>query len=243
MARLDPQRRRPGRGGHRRERGLGHLRPERRPGRRGEGGALLHRPGRGAENLAAETGGSYDFDATRAALRASWAQQLDAVRITGGSADRQSAFYTALYHSLLHPNLAGDVDGRYIGFDDKVHTASGYTPYQNFAVGHLPTAEPVARDADAAGRPRRGAVGAGDRARRRLAAALGSGQQRDQHHDRRPGHPFLVEAWSKGLLAGHEQEAYTLLRSNALGRPPAGSPYNGRSGNGYYSDRGFIPSG
>ncbi|MET8044324.1 GH92 family glycosyl hydrolase [Micromonospora sp. NPDC005215] len=196
------------------------------------------------KNLAAETGGSYDFDATRAALRASWAQQLDAVRITGGSAGRQSVFYTALYHSLLHPNLAGDVDGRYIGFDDKVHTASGYTPYQNFSLWDTyrpqnqllemltpQVARDVALSVLAIGRdggwlPR---------------WALANSETNIMTGD--PVTPFLVEAWSKGLLAGYEQEAYALLRSNALGRPPAGSQYNGRSGNGYYSDRGFIPSG
>ncbi len=33
-----------------------------------------------------------------------------------------------------------------------------------------------------------------------------------------PVTPFLVEAWSKGLLAGHEQEAYALLRKTRCGR-------------------------
>jgi hypothetical protein len=45
-----------------------------------------------------------------------------------------------------------------------------------------------------------------------------------------PVTPFLVEAWSKGLLAGHEEEAYALLRRTRPAQPPAGSPYNGRSG-------------
>jgi len=35
-----------------------------------------------------------------------------------------------------------------------------------------------------------------------------------------PVTPTLVEAWSKGFLAGHEAEAYTLLRANATARPP-----------------------
>jgi hypothetical protein len=30
--------------------------------------------------------------------------------------------------------VAGDVDGRYVGFDRAVHTADGYTPYQNFSL-------------------------------------------------------------------------------------------------------------
>ena len=75
-----------------------------------------------------------DFDATRAKLRDTWVDELDRIQIGGGPADRRSAFYTALYHSLLHPNLAGDVDGRYVGFDRQVHTAAGYTPYQNFSL-------------------------------------------------------------------------------------------------------------
>lgn len=196
------------------------------------------------KNLTAETGGSYDFDATRAALRATWSQQLDAVRITGGPAERQSAFYTALYHSLLHPNLAGDVDGRYIGFDDKVHTANGYTPYQNFSLWDtyrpqnqlLEMLTPqVARDVALS------VVAIGRDGGWLPRWALANSETNIMTGD--PVTPFLVEAWSKGLLAGYEQEAYALLRTNALGRPPAGSPYNGRSGNGYYGDRGFIPSG
>ena len=36
-----------------------------------------------------------------------------------------------------------------------------------------------------------------------------------------PVTPFLVENWSKGLLAGHEQQVYAALRRNATGTPPA----------------------
>ena len=60
-------------------------------------------------------------------------------RSTAARTDRQVAYYTALYHSLLHPNLAGDVDGSYFGFDDKVHTATGlHAAPELLAVGHLP---------------------------------------------------------------------------------------------------------
>lgn len=56
-----------------------------------------------------------------------------------------------------------------------------------------------------------------------------------------PVTPFLVDAWSKGLLAGHEQEAYQALRANATSTPPADSPYNGRNGNPWYTTLGYIP--
>ncbi|MCM4078396.1 GH92 family glycosyl hydrolase [Paractinoplanes hotanensis] len=194
-------------------------------------------------NLAAETSG-YDFDATRAALRATWVTALDKVKIGGGTQERRAAFYTALYHSLLHPNLAGDVDGSYVGFDRAVHKAVGYTPYQNFSLWDTyrpqnqllelltpDVARDVALSVLAIGRdggwlPR---------------WALVNSETNIMTGD--PVTPFLVEAWSKGLLAGHEAEAYTLLRANALSEPPAGSPYNGRTGIRYYSDRGYIPSG
>ena len=46
-----------------------------------------------------------------------------------------------------------------------------------------------------------------------------------------PVTPFLVEAWSKGLLAGHEEEAYALLRDERDEHAAGDSPYNGRTGN------------
>ena len=58
-----------------------------------------------------------------------------------------------------------------------------------------------------------------------------------------PVTPFLVENWSAGLLAGHEQEAYRALRANALRRPPARSPANGRAGIRSYARRGYIATG
>jgi predicted alpha-1,2-mannosidase len=64
----------------------------------------------------------WDFDATREAAERSWNTLLGRVRISGGTTDRQTQFYTALYHSLLHPNVISDSDGRYPGFDGTPHT-------------------------------------------------------------------------------------------------------------------------
>ena len=195
-------------------------------------------------NLAAETGDGYDFDQVRSALRARWADQLSKIKISGGTASRQEVFYTALYHAMLHPNLAGDVDGSYTGFDQTVHQAGGYTPYQNFSLWDtyrpqnqlLEMLEPsVARDVALS------LVAIGRDGGWLPRWALANSETNIMTGD--PVTPFLVEAWSKGLLAGHEQEAYALLRKNALSQPPASTPYNGRTGVGYYSDRGYIPSG
>lgn len=63
------------------------------------------------------------FDVARAERRAAaaWRTELDRVRVTGGSADERRVLGTALYHALLHPTLASDVDRRYRGFDGRVH--------------------------------------------------------------------------------------------------------------------------
>jgi predicted alpha-1,2-mannosidase len=83
-------------------------------------------------NLAGE-GKSWNVDDVRAAARAAWNQALGRIRIDGGSPTERAIFYTALYHALFSPNVFSDVDGRYPGFDRRVHEAKGYTAYANFS--------------------------------------------------------------------------------------------------------------
>ncbi|MEU9399306.1 GH92 family glycosyl hydrolase [Streptomyces sp. NPDC048242] len=59
-------------------------------------------------------------DVAAAGARA-WDRELSTVRIQGGTTARRTAFYTALYHSLMQPNLISDSDGRYPGMDQAVH--------------------------------------------------------------------------------------------------------------------------
>ncbi|MCT9076008.1 GH92 family glycosyl hydrolase [Streptomyces fulvoviolaceus] len=79
----------------------------------------------GAEaNLAAENPPGRSFDSVRDAAHHAWRDQLDAIRVGGGTDDERTTFYTALYHSLLHPNVISDADRRYRGSDDEVHTVT-----------------------------------------------------------------------------------------------------------------------
>jgi predicted alpha-1,2-mannosidase len=82
-------------------------------------------------NLDAEPGG---FDETRAAARRAWNRELGRVRVASdASALDLRTFYTALFHAQQHPNTFSDVDGRYLGFDGQVHTATGRVHYANFS--------------------------------------------------------------------------------------------------------------
>lgn len=88
----------------------------------------------GAEsNLATEDPG-WDFSTISRAASAEWNGLLGRVAVRGGSTTDRRLFYTELYHSLLFPSVFSDDDGRYIGFDHKVHTLpSGDVQYANFS--------------------------------------------------------------------------------------------------------------
>ncbi len=84
-------------------------------------------------NLEAELP-DWDFDAARRAARERWSETLGRVEVEGGSAATRRVFYTALYHSLIAPNLYSDVDGRYRGLDRAVHRVEGRRHYTVFSL-------------------------------------------------------------------------------------------------------------
>ncbi|MFF2364153.1 lectin [Streptomyces sp. NPDC058122] len=87
-----------------------------------------------AANRAAENTG-WDFNATRTAAQDAWNGALGKIQIAGGTAAQQQTFYTALYHSLLHPNVISDTNGQYYGFDGRTHTvdAGHKAAYANYS--------------------------------------------------------------------------------------------------------------
>ena len=84
-------------------------------------------------NIDAEQPG-WDINALRQRDTGIWNQLLGQVQVSGGSFADERTFYSELYHSFLHPNVFDDANGKYIGFDGKVHVASGYTQYANFSL-------------------------------------------------------------------------------------------------------------
>jgi predicted alpha-1,2-mannosidase len=75
------------------------------------------------KNLEAELPG-WDFDKVRADAKAAWNKELSKIEVSGGTPDQTTNFYTALYHTMIHPNVFNDVDGRYKGHDGKIHVLS-----------------------------------------------------------------------------------------------------------------------
>jgi predicted alpha-1,2-mannosidase len=86
-----------------------------------------------ARNLATENAG-WDFDGVASRARSAWNERLGRVEIGGGTRAQRRIFYTALYHTMLHPNLFSDADGRVLGFDGRPHVQPAGRPrYENFA--------------------------------------------------------------------------------------------------------------
>ncbi len=64
-------------------------------------------------NLDSEQTAGATFDAIRAAARRQWNDDLGRIRVSGGTDAQKTVFYTALYHTLIHPNLLSDTNGEY----------------------------------------------------------------------------------------------------------------------------------
>ena len=85
------------------------------------------------KNLEAEIP-DWDFDKTAKIAYETWNKELGKIFVEGGTPEQFTTFYTALYHTMVVPNIFSDVDGMYLGMDKKLHQAEGFTPYTVFSL-------------------------------------------------------------------------------------------------------------
>ncbi|MEM8527443.1 MAG: GH92 family glycosyl hydrolase [Bacteroidota bacterium] len=87
-----------------------------------------------AKNLAAENP-NWDFDIIQKDAENAWQKELQKIQIQSNDTTILTNFYTALYHSMLSPMLAQDVDGQYRGMDKNIHQAKdGFVNYTVFSL-------------------------------------------------------------------------------------------------------------
>ncbi|HLF50660.1 GH92 family glycosyl hydrolase [Flavobacterium sp.] len=76
----------------------------------------------------------WDFNKTKKEAEQLWNKELSKIEVTSSDKDKLSIFYTALYHTMVQPNIAQDLDGKYRGRDNKIHQAEGFTYYSVFSL-------------------------------------------------------------------------------------------------------------
>jgi predicted alpha-1,2-mannosidase len=84
------------------------------------------------KNLQAEIN-TWDFEEVKANASKAWNDELGKIEVKSTDKDKLKVFYTALYHTMIQPNVNMDVDSMYRGRDNKIHKA-GYTHYSVFSL-------------------------------------------------------------------------------------------------------------
>lgn len=74
------------------------------------------------------------FQQLKTEAETAWEKQLQKIEITTSNNDQKTIFHTALYHTMLAPNLYHDVDGRYRGMDLEIHHSSDFENYTVFSL-------------------------------------------------------------------------------------------------------------
>ncbi|MEL1247252.1 GH92 family glycosyl hydrolase [Flavobacterium helocola] len=77
---------------------------------------------------------NWDFDKVKKEAETLWNKELSKIEVTSNDKDKLAIFYTALYHTMMQPNIAQDLDGKYRGRDNKIHTAEGFDYYTVFSL-------------------------------------------------------------------------------------------------------------
>ncbi|MDG2194190.1 MAG: GH92 family glycosyl hydrolase [Polaribacter sp.] len=78
--------------------------------------------------------GSKSFEEVKTTAQNSWEKQLEKIVIESEDATYKTNFYTALYHTMIAPNIYQDVDGRYRGMDLEIHQSKKHTHYTVFSL-------------------------------------------------------------------------------------------------------------
>lgn len=79
------------------------------------------------KNLLHETEG-LGFDKLTDNAKNSWQIELSKIQVESNNLTQKTIFYTALYHTMMAPNIFSDVDGRYRGRDFQIHTIEQKIP-------------------------------------------------------------------------------------------------------------------
>lgn len=187
--------------------------------------------------------GALDFAATRSAASDAWERELTSVRFEGGTAAQSTVMATALYHSFVVPSLVTDVDGRYRGYDNAIHTAefdyhTNFSMWDTYRTVH-PLLDLVRPDQQ-----------------RELTRSLIQMAREGGYYPRwsmghgypnitagSPADVVVGESYLRGVAGYDANEALDLMLKEIDDPPPPGHPHSGREGLASYLTSGYVPVG
>ena len=192
------------------------------------------------KNLASDIPG-WDFDATVDRGRSLWAKELERISVEGGTSTQNVIFSTAMYHAMIDPRVASDVDGNYTAADKTVRKANGYTRRTIFSGWDVFRAEfplmtiinpELVNDeinslVELAAESRRGYL-----ERWEIVNAYSGCMDGD------PATSVIVDAYKKGIRGFDVKKAYAACHQTASGM---GSETN-RPNNSFYLEHGYVPN-
>ncbi|HEX8287221.1 MAG TPA: GH92 family glycosyl hydrolase [Pyrinomonadaceae bacterium] len=76
----------------------------------------------------------WSFEKVKNDARNAWNKELAKIEVSSGGKAQMTNFYTALYHTMIAPNIFQDADGKYLGLDRKIHDAPKDTNYTVFSL-------------------------------------------------------------------------------------------------------------
>ncbi len=177
----------------------------------------------------------WDFNKIKNLTVEKWNKALSSIFVESNDSDNKTTFYTALYHTLLTPNIFSDVDGKFIGMDKKIHSIQNkhdmytvFSLWDTFRAEHpLFTLIEPERDLDMVRSlitkyKNGGLLPVWELAANETGTMIG-------YHSI----PVITDAYFKGIKDFDVEEAYGAMKKSAM---------QNSNGLEYYKEMGYIPS-
>ncbi|HEX3659919.1 MAG TPA: GH92 family glycosyl hydrolase [Acidobacteriaceae bacterium] len=200
-------------------------------------------PAGAKNNLKAESNGR-SFSQIRHQAEDAWNRALRVIDISGGSSTERTVFYTALYHSLMMPSLYNDADGRYLGFDDRIHHGvPGHNVYDNYSGWDIYRSQmPLVAMIDP---QRMQDIAQSIVLMFQQGGWVGRWPQVNRYTNVMAGSPLsivLATAWRDGIHGFDMDTAWKGMLLDATQPPAPGKPYAGEAGIDWINKIHYVPN-
>ncbi len=172
-----------------------------------------------------------------------WEDRLSSIKLSGGTPEQHTNFYTALYRSFQMPTIFNDENGQYIGFDKQIHRADDFQYFTDMSIWDtFRNVHPLYT------------LIAADNQRDMIVSLIKMAKQGGWLPRWPSGNGYtnsmlgsasdivISEAYQKGICDFDVQSAYDNMKKIAIASTPKGSAYSGRDGNDDCVKYGYCPA-